>query len=481
MAFSCRNMSASRFGGAKLVNITGAGEMAGAQLKDRRRNAAAARLLDRLFTQHCGSFSSTVGEAGRQAAHRLFESEEIAPNALLSGHVQATCARMRLEPGKRVLILQDTTDFDYSNHRKTAGLGSIGQSPRWGRGLQSHGALAASESGIPLGVVDLYVWSRPIPEKAMPKAQRHKIKKSKPTCEKESQKWLDCLGRVEKQIQVPNPLLFVQDREADMFELFLQPRRVETDLLVRAAQPRLVEIATEEGEAAEVLKLFDAAKAAPLLGQTTVEVPACQTRKARTALLEVRARRILLRPPASTPKELGWMPQPLWLIWATETNAPEGVAALSWTLLSTIAAETFEAACTMIGYYAKRWLIERLHFALKSGLNAEGVRFDDAHSLQNALSLYYIVAWRLLYLTYLARAKPLEPASSSFMSVELEVLGLLWGQQVETIREAVSAIARLGGYRPSNKGGPPGVKTLWLGLRKLEAMVKGFMLARAVT
>lgn len=463
-----------------MQSITGAGEMAAAQLRDRRRNLASARLLDCLFAGHAGSFSSTVGEAGRQAAHRLFAAAEVEANDLLSGHIAATRKRSAQAGGGRLLVLQDTTDFDYSGHHKTTGLGSVGRPPRCGMGLQAHAAVAATEDGLPLGVVDLEIWSRPVPEQSRSKDERNKIKKSKPTHQKESRKWLDCIKRVEQQIPEAVQLLFVQDREADMFELFAQKRRETTDLLVRAAQPRRVQTIDEEGAASQQRGLFDAAASAPLLGQVSVEVPASQSRMARTVALQVRAQRILLLPPQTT-AGTAWSPVPLWLVSASEIGAPEGEPALSWTLLSTLAADTFEAACRLIGFYARRWLIERLHFILKSGLNAEGLRFDDAHSLANGLALYYIAAWRLLYLTHLARIRPNDLASTCFEATELEVLTLLSREPVNTLNAAVTAIARLGGYRPSKKGGPPGVKTLWLGLRKLEAMAEGFSLARSVT
>ncbi len=60
---------------------------------------------------------------------------------------------------------------------------------------------------------------------------------------------------------------------------------------------------------------------------------------------------------------------------------------------------------------------------------------------------------------------------------EREVLEAATGQEIETAREVVRAIAGLGGFvgRPSQK--EPGVKSLWLGLRRLEAMVEGWRLA----
>lgn len=110
-------------------------------------------------------------------------------------------------------------------------------------------------------------------------------------------------------------------------------------------------------------------------------------------------------------------------------------------------------------------------------MNAEGLRFDDADSLANALALYYIVAWRLLHLTYLARIDPVQPARNSLAQIEIDILCQVEGKPVATIAQAVVAIAKLGGYTYYRNAAAPGVKLLWLGLRKLEGMVAGYRLA----
>ena len=464
-----------------MLSISGLSEMSAAQLYHRRRNKGVARLFDSLVANHSGSFSFAVGNAGRQVAHRLFAAKKVTPASMISGHIVATLERARLacRPEDPLLIMQDTTDFEYTTHKKTTGLGSVGMGFSLGTGLQSHGALAVSPDGLPLGVMDLEIWARDFPDKSLSKEDKRKINKRKPVAQKESKKWLECLQRVQANTPVDQKLLFVQDREADMFELFEEPRRPGVDLLVRATQPRVVQIVSEDPERAGISNVFLAVRSAVVLGQITVVVSAKGNRKARTALLEVRACRVLLHAPADRLASQDRTPRAICLISAREADPPPGAVRVDWTLLSSLPASTFEDACRLVTFYARRWLIERLHFVLKSGLHAEDMRFDDAASLKNALALLYVVAWRLLHLTYLARQSPEQPAAASFEERELEVLSLIEGQPVQTISAAVLAIARLGGYNYYPKAGPPGVKTLWLGLRKLEAMVDGFLLALA--
>jgi hypothetical protein len=124
--------------------------------------------------------------------------------------------------------------------------------------------------------------------------------------------------------------------------------------------------------------------------------------------------------------------------------------------------------------------IERLHFTLKSGCEVERLQMDDAHTLVNALALYLVVAWRLLYLTHLGRVCPDLPAEAVVTEAELEVLRTGCSQPITTVAEVVREIARLGGYVPYRTAKPPGVQVLWQGLRRLEDMTVGWLLARGM-
>jgi hypothetical protein len=465
-----------------MSSVSGFTEMSSAALFDRRRNRCAEGLFDSLCVHHTGSFSAAVGDAGRQAAHRLFEVKGLKPAAMLSGHVAACNERVLNLRHKDdyILVAQDTTEANYTSLRKTTGLGPIGRGTGSAKGLESHSALAMLENGMPVGVVHLDIWARkPVPVGRTAK-EKAKAQIKKPTSEKESKKWLECVRRVQTLFPPEVKLLFIQDREADIFDLFLEPRRPGTDLLVRAAQSRRVQAETDDPDAAIIIStLFKTVRATRVLGTTTVTVSATPTRKERTAVLEIRSCPVLLCAPVSHRVNPDRTPQPVWLVSAREADPPAGAVQVDWTLISTIPAPTFEDACRIVTYYSRRWLIERLHYVLKSGLNAEGLRFDDADSLANALALYYIVAWQLLRITYLARMDPEQPAAISFEQTEIEILSQAQGKQIETISSAVIAVAKLGGYTYYRNAAPPGVKTIWLGLRKLEQMLAGYLLAVA--
>ncbi len=48
---------------------------------------------------------------------------------------------------------------------------------------------------------------------------------------------------------------------------------------------------------------------------------------------------------------------------------------------------------------AQGWKVERYHYVLKSGCGIEKLQLGSAERIERALSIYNVVAWRLLYMT----------------------------------------------------------------------------------
>jgi hypothetical protein len=81
----------------------------------------------------------------------------------------------------------------------------------------------------------------------------------------------------------------------------------------------------------------------------------------------------------------------------------------------------------------------------------------------------------LLCATDQARETPSAPPTVVFTPLEVEVLETVSGKAVTTLEIAVREIAKLGGYEHyRNKRLPPGVKVMWWGLQRLEAIVFGW-------
>jgi hypothetical protein len=444
-------------------------EMKGAVVWDPRCRRSLATMVERLSQHPEESFSKACGPAARQAAHRIFEHPSSTPEGLLQGHFAQTARRCEEHP--LVLAVQDSTEFDFTSHKATADLGPLGQG--FTRGLMGHSVLAVSPEGLPLGLLHLAVWARDPAQRGQKRAR-----KQRPTREKESQKWLDGLAGTEAALPPEQPVLVVADREADVFAYLAAARRPNTDLLVRAGQPRLVTVARPDAEGGEEhASLLLVAKSAPVVGFMTVRVPRRPGRPEHEVTLQVRATAGQIQPPRHRQAGEPNTPQAVSILCATEVEPPAGEAPIEWILVTTRAATSAEAACQMVRYYARRWVIERWHYTLKSGCRVERLQIDDAASLKNALAVYGVVAWRLLWMTHLARVAPEQPATAVVDLAERVVLEEATGRPVGTVREAVRAIAKLGGFAGTPAMGEPGVKSLWLGWRQLEAMVAGYRLA----
>lgn len=432
-----------------------------------KRNVA---LITRALFENAGSsFSAAVGHACRQAATRLFSNVKTTVPDLMAGHFSRTM--MRCGSYSLILVAQDTTFVDFSGHTATEGLGPI-TSGKNAYGLLAHSGYAMTPGGLPLGVPYLKIWARKPEEKGSKKARR-----KKPIEEKESYKWLDGLRGIQESLgdllSVGRRLLVIADREADIYEYMAAPRHENTDLLVRAAHPRNVEVAGHDGKTS----LFEAVGDGPVLGEVEVSVPRKGNAPVHKVTLELRAAVVSILPPVNGVTRAAAKPQTMTVVQAGERTNSEEDEAISWTLLTTLPIPDAAAAAQLVEYYTRRWGIERLHYTLKSGLQIERLQFDDAHTLSNALAIYWIVAWRIMHLTYVAREDPTSPAHWVLEKDELTVLALKEGKPVKTAQEAVTAIAKLAGYRPTPKGLPPGVKVLWIGIRKLEGMVEGWRLA----
>lgn len=444
-------------------------ELVGARLPDKRYLTSICGIAERLAQSGATSYSEAVGHAGRQAARRLFDEEETSVDGLLQGHYQQTgvrCAEHRL-----VLAVQDTTALDYTQHKSKQGLGPIDSTGRT-RGLLVHSVLAVSPEGQPLGLLDVNIWARD-PQTPKTACERRRTRK---TADKESAKWLRGLQRAQAHVPAHVPLLVVQDREGDVFAFMAAKRHANTHLLVRAAHPRNVRVPHPEGE--EAGHLMEMAACAPVVAHTTVQVARQANRPEREATLTLRSTLATILPPRHQ-SESGekHAPQELYLIDAREECPPEGQTPLHWVLVSSLPVMTADDAVQMLHYYTVRWTIERLHYVLKSGCVAERLQIDDHHRLLNALAIYYLVAWRILAITYEARTSPEASSSTILRDEEAQALAAATNRPVGTVAQAVLAIAILGGHEHYKNAPHPGPKRLWAGLRRLEGIVLGWTLA----
>lgn len=460
-------------------------EMEAAAVWDRRCVRSLVAICERRFDRPLVSFSKACGPATRQAAHRICSRRTSTVDGLLRGHFHQTAVRVCQAwidaPTEPVLVVQDTTDLKYTSHPATEGLGPIHTSAK-GRGLFAHPALALPREGPPFGLVHLSLWARD--PAAHGKSREVYARATEATALKESQKWIDGLWGTEATLPAEVPILLIADREADFYDYFAAPRRPGTHLLVRARHPRRVLIAPPGPRVPRRAgqRLPEVLAATASSGFLSVNVPRKAGERARVATLEIRKAHLWLMPPdlrKSDDPLRDREPQEVWVVEAQERDPPPGAEPLHWILLTTQPVADFAAACQVVRDYQRRWVIEELSLVLKSGLRAERLQMDDVETLQNTLALLYVVAWRVLYTRDLARFLPAAPVELLLNPTERAVLEAAAGRPLPTVADAVQAIAGLAGFPKYPSAGPPGVRTLWEGLQRLEAAVFGWQLAHA--
>ena len=439
-------------------------ELGLASLGDARLTARALRLASDLAAHPDLSLASLYeGDwASLKAGYRFFDNPKVTPAKLLEPHQASTWERCASEP--IVLIAQDTTYFNFTSHAATTGMGPIGSGTE--QGFLLHSALALTTDGVPLGLVAQIAWARD-PETRGKSARRKQL----PIEEKESYRWLQIQQQIATRVPDGTQTVLMGDRESDIYDLFIAPRNPQQQLLVRAAWDRKLEDPPEQ-------HLWAAAEAAPMLGTMTITVPAKPGRPEREATLALRTTVVQMARPAHRSATTPSAP-PLTVVLAREIAPPDGIEPIEWLLVTTLAVTTVADAERIVTWYSYRWRIERLHFTLKTGgSHVEDLQLETRERLERAITLYSIVAWRLLWMTYQVRVDPNQSPTVAFSPAEIAVLERLATTQKPirpaghplTLRDAVRAMAKLGGFLGRKSDGEPGVKTLWRGYRQLQLL-----------
>lgn len=407
---------------------------------------------------------------------------EITPEAILAGHRERTIERMMAH--ETVLVVQDTSDLNFASRHHTEGLGPIGtnQTGAQSLGLRLHSSLALSAEGLPLGVLRSSCFA--------PEPYGEAGKQSRPIEEKKSFRWLeghrDC---VEISKMMPKTrILSVMDREADLFELFLDadPHRRRVGLLVRAKHNRCL--------VGEEQKLFELVKGSKSSVRVSTFLPRQRWKKAkqgkpeqgampgRTAELTVKWERVVIRASSSPLRSKG--PVTLWAVHACEENPPRGAKKIEWFLLTTETIENADDAVRMVRFYTLRWRIEEWHRVLKTGCRVQEHQNETAERLKRVIAIDAVVAWRIQLMTLLGREVPDLPCEVFFNEWEVRVLEAIEADKGKrglkppfTLHQAIIIVAQQGGYLNRSNDPPPGSKCIWKGMIFLYGAAMGFRMA----
>ena len=445
-----------------------------AQLGDQRRNKRLIKTFEFMQRHPGGTLPDKLASpADLRAFYRLCDCDDVTHAALIAATRQHSLTRIAETPGA-VLIVHDATELDYNSLTSLAGdLGQIGTGSRRGYICQNVLAVAA-DTGEVLGLVDQILHHRDeVPEKET--LAEHRERETR-----ESLLWL----RGTAQLPSDTKLIDVADQGSDTFEFLEHELHSGRRFVVRACKIRKVYAGHEAAGPQRYLKEY--AESLSELGRFTMDVQAQPGRKARAdAEFVVRGGPVLVCPPHAKWGRHGDKPLPLYVVKVTEVNPPGGEKAVEWMLLTNEPVRSFEDAWRVTAWYERRWIVEELHKAKKTGCRIEDLQFTTLARLEPAIALLSIVAVTLLSLRDASRHPDAKTrrATSIVAPDYVEVLSVWRHRKVRktmTVHEFFYALARLGGHQNRKSDRRPGWLVLWRGWTKLQTMLDGYDAAERI-
>jgi len=441
----------------------------GAALGDPRRTerlvamgAAAARNPAGKVTQ---VFQSS---ADREGAFRLLENDAVHSSAV-SEPVFDTSARMCADQTV-VFVAVDQTSLSLTDRKNIRQLGRVGtRFPS--RGLHVMSALAVDRGGAAVGLIEQCWWIRR--RKARVKRKRSFVWQYQ---KKETRYWVDALRSAESRMRQCAPecrAWYQLDRGADSWPVLKFATENKLLITVRSAYPRRI-LGKNGGR--EYLR--EVLKKQPILGHYTVAVPARGNRPARIARIAVRAKHVTIDARVTVGNRRHLMP--LNAVFAQEVGY-RGNDRISWILLTTAPAETFEQAKAVVAGYASRWKIEEFHRTWKRGLcRVEDNQLQSLNAILKWATILAAVAARALRLAKLVRSTPDTPASDEFTDYEIDAAFILLKKKRDrrrrlTLADVLDLVADIGGFAHKyDKAYPlPGPTIIGRGLERVRILAHG--------
>lgn len=450
-----------------------------AQLGDERRvqrlTSIAAQVLRVPGGRVTGVFSSS---AEREGAFRLLENDAVDVEEIALAAHRACARRCADQPFAFVPV--DETSLRLVDTKGNKRLGVVGARNIGATGLQVMTAMAVSPEGFPVGLCGQETWTRVKRSKGKKKHDTRKV------ASKETQHWLNVMQQVQEVFEKEAPKTrpwFQLDRAGDAWPVLLAGLKLNGQFTVRASHNRRL-LTKEDGPR---VYLWDQVESQLLLDEYELEVPARAVRRAnwhqrtvparrgRTARMQVRTCRVTVD---TLDERTGTRrPARLYAVLAREAEATaQNDEAIEWLLLTSHPVRTREDARLVLKGYAQRWRIEEFHKAWKSGAcKVEETQLRDRAHIERWATILASVAARIVRLTYLARTTPEAPATIELTEPEIEAIllanrrGPSFRNSV-TISQAVSMLAKIGGYTGTSSGGPPGAIVITRGLQRIELL-----------
>src|SRR5258708_1121933 len=337
-------------------------------------------------------------QAATKAVYRFCENAHVRYEALMQPHWQQT--RADASRYQRVLLVQDTTQVDYQAHPQTRGLGPIGSGTHRGFWLQAVRVIEPTSHEV-LGVLH----QEPFLRQPAPKGERSQQRAQRAH---EAQVWeraVAAIGSPPAGVQ----WIHVGDRGSDDFAFMRACEGTQTHFLLRVAQDRLVDEEVQRGqepvkprphrkrrpEEQQPEPVKQVVARWPVRAQQVVDGPAEHERLARAAKLSLGWGEVGVDRPQDS-KDPDRRPIVVWVVHVWEEQAPEGVEALEWYLLTSVPTDSAAEAWERVAWYRQRWTVEDYHNGLKPGVRIQARQLQSYEGVRPLLGFPAPVAVRRL-------------------------------------------------------------------------------------
>lgn len=198
--------------------------------------------------------------------------------------------------------------------------------------------------------------------------------------------------------------------------------------------------------------------------------------KARECTLEIKYSTVKIRKPSRIKKKELIDYVDVTIIYVYEVAPNDGKERVEWILLTNDYIGSALDAFRFVGYYVHRWKIERFHYVLKNGCNIEKLELHNSNKLSKAILLYSIIATKIMNITYLARIHGDTSCDEILDESEWKTLYCIANktnispEKAYCIKDTITYLGIIGGYKRSSSDGLPGLEVVWKGLMKLHTI-----------
>jgi len=439
-------------------------EFSNINLNDSRLNSRAIS-IGNSFIQYPGSCIQEVMLSKNQArcAYDFFSNPKVNWINLIEPHKQKTKQRIVESEGDFIYVIQDSTFYNYTNHKAKIDLGVIGKQGSFSQfGFLQHTAICVDSNDLPLGILEIDFMGYDDDSKYT--AHRKGFEKLA------SSRWRRFVSsNIEQLKDVVNnkDIILLCDREADFFELHSDLSSSPFKFVIRSKYDRY----TGQSARARQNRMSKLMEAQGELGTIPLKITDPNTHEEYESIFHIKALSEVLIPPIHRGAGHPQNKLPPIKMNVVKANDKKN----EWVLLTNLPVKTLQDVTFVIESYKKRWHIESFHKVLKTAYKADKVYLHSSrNAIQNLLAIVNIAAIKTYSFIHQARAGGNLLSNQFFSLEEIEAVSLfvshkfIKDEELPSLETFYYQVAELGGYKNKKNKHPPGILTIYRGIQKLQ-------------